>query len=110
MLYSDRIKRKFPTYVLNQALKILPGVDTPTINFEALVELMLSRDLSRVEELQKLGEGDPKFLDSKCSMVGNRIALSSFPRTGNSFLRRFIEQCTGLYTGCDMFLHITMPE
>jgi len=37
MLYSDRIKRKFPTYVLNQALKILPGVDTPTINFEALV-------------------------------------------------------------------------
>ena len=63
---------------------------------------MLSKDMSRLHELQKLGEGDPMFLDGSIDMQGDRVAFSSWPRTGNTFLRRFIEQCTGIFTGCDM--------
>jgi hypothetical protein len=35
--------------------------------------------------------------------------MSSWPRTGNSFFRRFIELCTGVYTGSDMKLAMTLP-
>lgn len=42
-------------------------------------------------------------------MAGNNVCFTSFPRTGNTFLRRFIEQCTGTQTGCDMPLFITAP-
>ncbi len=63
---------------------------------------MLSRDMSRLQELQKLGEGDPIFLDGSIDMKCDRVAFSSWPRTGNTFLSRFIEQCTGIFTGCDM--------
>lgn len=42
-------------------------------------------------EYEKLISGDCKFLDKKCNMIGESIAFASFPRTGNSFLRKIIE-------------------
>jgi hypothetical protein len=32
-----------------------------------------------------------KFLDKKNDMIGNRVAFASYPRTGNSFLRKILE-------------------
>ena len=40
-------------------------------------------------------------------MTGLQVAFQSMPRTGNSFLRRMIELCTGIYTGSDMNIDIT---
>ena len=34
--------------------------------------------------------------------MGQAIALQSFPRSGNVMTRKFLEQITGVYTGCDM--------
>lgn len=51
-LFSDRIRRVFPQYSLNQQyLTFLPKPDTPTVNFIEFKELMLSKDLSRLAEL-----------------------------------------------------------
>jgi len=52
--------------------------------------------------------GSTKFLDSKVDMSGNRIAFASYPRTGNSFLRKILENITGVFTGSDMPLFKTM--
>ena len=41
-------------------------------------------------------------------MTGNQVCFQSFPRTGNSFLRRVIELVTGVYTGSDMNLNLTL--
>lgn len=69
----------------------------------------MSKDLSRVPEYEKLLQGECKFLDQKSEMIGNRVAFSSFPRTGNSFLRKIIEQITGVFTGSDMPIAMTLP-
>jgi hypothetical protein len=57
----------------------------------------------------KLLNNECKFLDKKLDMVGDRVALASYPRTGNSFLRKILEQITGVFTGSDMPLDITFP-
>jgi len=77
------------------------GPETPTVNFNDLKDILLSNDLSRLEELDWISKG-LRFLDGKVNMKGNVVALTSWPRTGNSFCRRFIELCTGIYTGSDM--------
>ena len=59
-------------------------------------------------EYEELISGKSKFLDSKISMIGNRVAFTSYPRTGNSFLRKILENITGVFTGSDMPLWITM--
>lgn len=78
-----------------------------TIDFKFLKDLLLSTDLSRLDNLRELGQKN-RFLDKTFDMTGNRIAFSSYPRSGNTFLRTFIEQCTGLYTGCDISLSIIL--
>ena len=57
---------------------------TPTINFDYMKELMLSKDHSRVDEYRNMVKNE-KFLDKKNDMIGNRVAFASYPRTGNSF-------------------------
>ena len=80
-----------------------PGPDTPVVNFKWLKELLLSKDLSRNEELEWIKDSGYRFLDGE-DMKGNTLSLSSFPRTGNSFMRRFIEEISGIFTGSDMVL------
>ena len=72
-------------------------------------DLLLSKDLSRIKELDWISEngGTFRFLDNKVDMDGNRVSFVSFPRSGNSFLRRFIEMITGVVTGSDIGLEIT---
>ena len=43
-LFSDRIFRKFPSYVIDSDLRLLPGPSTPVVNFHQLRELLLSQD------------------------------------------------------------------
>lgn len=53
-----------------------------------------------MEELQQLTSGECKFLDKTCQF--EKVAFASFYRTGNSFLRKIIEDVTGVFTGSDM--------
>ena len=46
-------------------------------------------------------EGGPRFLDCKDSVPG-RVAYATFPRTGNTFLRKYFENITGVFTGSEM--------
>lgn len=55
MLYSDRMHRVYPTYKLDERLRLVPGPDTPTVNFSVLKEILLSKDLSRNAELEWVG-------------------------------------------------------
>jgi len=98
---SDRHVRKYPGYLLDERCRARPGPNTPTINFQQLKDILLSTDLSRNEELAWIKDNSFRFLDGQ-DMKGNQVALQSFPRTGNSFSRRFIEQITGVFTGADM--------
>lgn len=60
-----------------------------------------------MNEYQALISGEFKFLDGKVNMNGNKVAFATFPRVGNSFLRKIIESVSGVFTGSDMPLEIT---
>ena len=40
--------------------------------------------------------------------MANKIAFCSFPRSGNTFLRKYLELLTGVETGADCTLHINV--
>jgi len=87
-------------------LHLKPKDTTEQINFTKLRSLMLSKDTTRTDEYRTMIQSELKFLDKKDPLKG--IAFVSFPRTGNSFLRKILEQCTGIFTGADMPLDITL--
>ena len=62
----------FPGYVLDEQLRIRPGPTTPLVNWNYLKDLLLSKDLSRLKELDWINEngGTFRFLDSKVKMDG----------------------------------------
>ena len=99
--------RIFPTYVFDERCRIRPGPDTQRVNFNSLKELLLSKDLARNSELDWVSAKHLRFLDGT-EMLGQQICFQSMPRTGNSFLRRIIELMTGVYTGSDMNLNVTL--
>jgi hypothetical protein len=105
-LYSDLIHRVYPTYKLDDRLRLVPGPDTPTVNFSVLKELLLSKDLSRNDELEWVDSG-LRFLDGTVDLAGNRVCFPSFPRTGNTMTRATIEAVTGVATGSCMNLRLT---
>ena len=49
--------------MLDEALRIRPGPETPRVNFVNLKELLLSTDLARNAELEWAGPKNLRFLD-----------------------------------------------
>lgn len=66
-LFSDRIARLFPSYTLDEELKVIVTQDTPTVNFNYLKELLLSKDISREIELEWVKKQE-RFLDQTVDM------------------------------------------
>jgi hypothetical protein len=105
-LFSDRSFRLWPNYKYNEIGAMIPTEKQETINFDRLKKLLLSSDteLNRKEFDTFVSTMEPKFLDKKVDMIGNRIQMASFPRSGKSFLRKLIEQITGVITGSDFHI------
>ena len=75
-----------------------------TINYRKVMEMLKSKDVALFEELKWIWDGDFRFMDGG-PIDDNRIGFTSFPRSGNSFLRRCLEQISGISTGGSMHLH-----
>ena len=102
------MERIYPGYKFDDRCRITPGPDTPVVNFNEHKELLLSTDLSRLSELDWTKEGKCRFLDGSMELGLEKTALMSFPRSGNTLLRRFLEMTTGIVSGSDMnieFVH-----
>lgn len=108
-LYSDRMHRQYPDYILDKDLKLLPGPYTPVVNFNELKEILLSTDLSK-DDLLAWTKMGLRFLDNKVELAGNRVAFQSWPRTGNTMTRRYLEKISGIYTGNNMDLILSQAQ
>lgn len=65
--------------------------------------MLKSKDPSHYEEWTF--NGGIRVLDQQDSLTNEKVAVCSFPRSGNSFLRRLMETCTGIATGSSISLH-----
>ena len=68
------------------------------------------KDFEAFEDHKKkyMDDGKLRFLDSE-SILGQKIAYMSFMRSGNTFLRKYLENITGVVTGSDMPIENPMP-
>jgi hypothetical protein len=58
-LYSDRVRRAFPEYTVDDGLRFVPKKNTPTINWTQFRDMMVSKDLKRLDELAWIDETGP---------------------------------------------------
>jgi hypothetical protein len=94
--------RRFPSYYADGNTKrIMPGPDSPRINLDTLKEILLSTDLGRDAEIPDTSGKISQFLDG-ADISGNHVAFASYPRSGNSFLRGYIQKVTTVHTGSDL--------
>lgn len=74
-----------------------------SINFKKQIAMLISTDASKYEDWTFFGQ--LRFLDGEPGVQDHKVGFCSFPRSGNSFLRRLIENCTGIVTGSSISLH-----
>ena len=101
--FSERFRQNFGDgYECDSVGAIVPTT-ARAVNYSQLQQILLSKDESLFQENHWIWEGKFHLLDGseKLGMGGhaNHIMLTSFPRSGNSFLRRLTEQMTGICTG-----------
>lgn len=77
------------------------------INLVQLMDLLKSSDAALWERAKWMFDGHFRFLDGQPNK-SQKVAFCSFPRSGNTFLRRYIEMLTGITTGADNTLHVNV--
>lgn len=80
---------------------------TPVLNLNDLVTLFRSKDEKLWNQSQWMFESETQFLDGQINS-NNKVAFASFPRSGNTFLRKYCELLTGVQTGADCTLHFNV--
>lgn len=101
---SERFNRMYKGYVLEPYGHIRALPSTPAINLKQLQALLLSKDEALWQRSKWLFEADGIFLDGE-PIRSNKIAFCSFPRSGNTFLRKYFQLLSGVPTGSDNTLH-----
>lgn len=87
--YSEIFRKKIGDgYKLNRDGTVAVAT-APTLNFRVLTEMLKSKDQALFDQAQWMWNGDFKFLDGE--PLPSKIAFNTFPRSGNSFLRRLLE-------------------
>ena len=93
--FSERFHRLYPGYMLDKHMHIVARPETPVINLKQLTSLLKSKDAELWERARWMFDGTFRFLDGEANK-SNKIAFCSFPRSGNTFLRRYMELLTGI--------------
>lgn len=101
MLFSERFSKLYPGYMLDSQMLIRPKPHTPTLNLQKALDSLRSTD---TEVYLPDVSSDALFLDGS-PILADRIGLVSFPRCGNTLVRKYVQKLTGVETGSDNWLH-----
>ena len=79
-------------------------------SFTDLRKALLSTDDAAYQAYRTkwLADGQLRFLDGK-PLPGERTMYNSFQRSGNTFLRRYLELISGIATGSEVTLRCPWP-
>ena len=92
-------------YACTVTRHIYPIGEARRVNYTQLTSILRSKDESVYTKDKWIFDGHHRLLDKTESLMDdhqNHIMFTSFPRSGNSFMRRYLEQITGIATGCTM--------
>ena len=69
------------------------------------MDVLKSNDVETLrlhEQENGILDGQRRFFDGKSLPLGQRIAYTTYPRSGNTFLRKYLDLITGIETGSNM--------
>ncbi len=96
--HAEKIQRLYPGCTFNKEdLTIVPKEGTPTVKFSEYISLLKSKVSECPEDLKWIFEGDSYYLDGKEDVP--LISYLSYPRSGNTFYRKFFESITNITDG-----------
>jgi hypothetical protein len=98
--YSQKIETNFQGYFVNPTMVFEPSKDTQVVSFKEYISLLLTKDKSKLIEDSWIFEGQSKFLDGEVEVP--KLTYATYPRSGNSFFRKYFESITGISTGNDI--------
>ena len=104
---SEKMDRIYKGYRLNDRMRNEPLKDTPVVNLNQLVDMLRSKDEKQWEKSKWIYDGTLRMLDGE-AIKSNKIALASFPRSGNTFIRKYFDLLTGIHSGADNTMHINV--
>lgn len=105
--FSERFRRLYPGYQLDKNMRVRARPETAVLNHDELMSIFRSKDAKLWKKSAWMFENEFKFLDGAPN-DWNKIAFASFPRSGNTFLRKYCELLTGVQTGADNTLHVNV--
>ena len=104
MTFSEGIEKKYPGYSLDKS--IIVNNSDEEIDLEDLKQLLLSKDLDYYKMVKgQFFTDHTRFLNSKPIV---NVTYASYPRSGNTFLRKYFESITGIATGSDMVMKFSL--
>ena len=116
MTFSEMFQKRWQPYgyILDDLKRVRPGPESVTVDFGELLETLLSSDEGLLEKNSWMfhDKKHVKFLKDSTmaqsgktvSNTGSIVSYISYPRCGNSFLRKYLQDITGIATGSDMSL------
>jgi hypothetical protein len=96
MTYVEGIETKYPGFTLDRnSLVVSRSPSSMDIEFKKLKEILLSP--------QKLSNDHDKLFTQTLFLKKEtfKVTYTSYPRSGNTFLRKYFETITGIPTGSD---------
>ena len=85
---------------------LIENIDDTEVDLAEFKEFLLSKDLEKyVLDKEKFFGKQTRFLNRKPII---NVTYASYPRSGNTFLRKYFESITGLATGSDMVMKFTL--
>ena len=114
--FTERFQKNYSPsgYIVDDMKLIRAGPDTKTVDFGDLWDMFRSTDEALLKNHQWVFEDlkDDKFLNANAertvASMNQKVSYSTFPRSGNSFLRKLLQLVTGLTTGSDMQIELNI--
>jgi len=99
--YTEGMRNNFPGYEIDSN-NVVYNVSDKEIDLNEHWKLLLSNYDEKIYnekvEDDTFGRTQPKFL---CNGLSDAISYTSYPRSGNTMLRKYLENITGIATGSD---------
>jgi len=108
MKYTEGIAKKFAGFCLDSNRLWIISKSAIKIDIEQLKELFSSKDIDRYEQLKSTWFGSSSLFLDKSKNQNNIVTYCTYPRSGNSMMRKHFENVTGIATGSDLTIRFYM--
>ena len=100
--FSENLAARWPGYILSG--QHIVNESDRVIHMDHLLALLRSKDLDRYQSQKELFFGNQARYTTGNSQEQMQVVYATYPRSGNSLMRKIFENVTGTATGSDQVL------